>query len=140
MRTVRIGLAYRAVVLHPERGDVYVLAWVDHHDEAMDWAKNKVFEVNPVTGALQVLDAVVVETLTAPQVAGQKKRALEDFGPFDVFGDADFLRAAREVARLSSSQPGGAGEARFQRPSARTRRRGHREDRRGDASGAPFGR
>ena len=34
VRTVRIDLAYRAVVLHPERGDVYVLAWVDHHDEA----------------------------------------------------------------------------------------------------------
>ena len=80
------------MVLHPERGDVYVLAWVDHHDEAMDWAKNKVFEVNPVTGALQVLDAVVVETLTAPHVAGQKKRDLEDYGPFDVFGDADLLR------------------------------------------------
>ena len=47
VRTVRIGLEYRAIVLHPEKGDAYVLLWVDHHDEAMDWAKNKVFDINP---------------------------------------------------------------------------------------------
>ena len=39
VRTVRIDQKYRAVVLHPEQGDVYVLMWVDNHDEAMDWAK-----------------------------------------------------------------------------------------------------
>ena len=38
VRTVRIDQKYRAVVLHPEQGDVYVLVWVDNHDEAMAWA------------------------------------------------------------------------------------------------------
>ena len=52
VRTVRIDQKYRAVVLHPDKGDVYVLVWVDNHDEAMDWAKKRTFEVNPVTGAL----------------------------------------------------------------------------------------
>ncbi|GAB6553525.1 ATP-dependent helicase [Bacillus cereus] len=56
VRTVRIGLDYRAVVIHPPKGDVYLLVWVDHHDEAMRWAKNKVFEVNSETGALQIVD------------------------------------------------------------------------------------
>ena len=56
VRTVRIDLAYRAIILHPDQGDIYTLVWVDHHDEAMAWARNKLFEVNPVTGALQVLD------------------------------------------------------------------------------------
>src|SRR4051795_3824476 len=55
VRTVRIDQKYRAVVLHPDRGDVYVLVWVDNHDEAMAWAARKSFEVNPVTGALQVV-------------------------------------------------------------------------------------
>ena len=39
VRTVRIDQKYRAVVLHPDEGDVYVLMWVDDHDEAMDWAE-----------------------------------------------------------------------------------------------------
>ena len=55
-RTVRIDQRYRAVVLHPEDGSVYVLVWVDNHDEAMDWAKNRTFEVNPATGAFQMFN------------------------------------------------------------------------------------
>src|SRR5208282_5740308 len=55
VRTVRIDQKYRAVVLHPGQGEVYVLAWVDNHDEAMAWARNRVFEINPATGAFQVV-------------------------------------------------------------------------------------
>ena len=61
VRTVRIGLDYRAIVLHPEVGDVYVLVWVDHHDEAMAWARDRVFEVNRYTGALQVVQMTEAE-------------------------------------------------------------------------------
>ena len=61
VRTVRIDQKYRAVILHPDRGDVYVLVWVDNHDEAMAWASRKSFEVNPVTGALQVVGIEEVE-------------------------------------------------------------------------------
>ena len=57
VRTVRVGIDYRAIVIHPPKGDVYTLAWVDHHDEAMDWAKRKRFEVNPVLGNFQVYEA-----------------------------------------------------------------------------------
>lgn len=56
VRTVRIGLDYRAVILHPDRGDVHILVWVDHHDEAMAWAANKTFPINPITGAIQVVN------------------------------------------------------------------------------------
>lgn len=38
MRTVRIDQKYRAVGLHPDQGNVYILAYVDNHDEAMAWA------------------------------------------------------------------------------------------------------
>lgn len=57
VRTVRIGLDYRGIVLHPEKGDVYILAYVGHHDEAMAWARHKRFEIHPRTGALQVYTA-----------------------------------------------------------------------------------
>src|SRR5690242_18894101 len=53
VRAVRIDQKYGAVVLHPDQGDVCVLMWVDNHNEAMDWAKRRAFEVNPRTGALQ---------------------------------------------------------------------------------------
>jgi len=56
VRTVRIDQKYRAVVLHPDEGNIYVLMWVDEHNEAMDWAKRRTFEVNPRTGALQVFN------------------------------------------------------------------------------------
>ena len=58
VRTVRIDKAYRGIVIHPPKGDVFLLVWVDHHDEAMDWARNKMFEVNPVTGSFQVWEPV----------------------------------------------------------------------------------
>ena len=70
VRTVRIDQKYRAVVLHPERGDVYVLVWVDNHDEAMDWAARKTFEVNPVTGALQIVSFEEIDRATQARPGG----------------------------------------------------------------------
>src|SRR4051794_4186005 len=73
VRTVRIDGQYRAVVLHPERGDVYVLLWVDNHDQAMAWAAKRSFEVNPRTGALQVINVEEVRRAIpaeAPDVPG----------------------------------------------------------------------
>ena len=32
--SVPISQAYRAVVFHPSNSQVYVMFWVDHHDEA----------------------------------------------------------------------------------------------------------
>src|SRR3954463_10779679 len=61
VRTVRIDQKYRAVILRPPEGDVYVLVWVDNHDEAMDWARKRTFEVNPHTGALQVVSVTEAE-------------------------------------------------------------------------------
>ncbi|MCG3145303.1 MAG: ATP-dependent DNA helicase Rep [Gammaproteobacteria bacterium] len=74
VRTVRIDQKYRAVVLHPDAGDVYVLVWVDNHDEAMAWAENRSFEINPVTGALQVVSVNQVQEAVQPKT-GRGKRA-----------------------------------------------------------------
>ncbi len=32
-RSVRINYTYRAILRKPEKGNVYTLLWVDHHDE-----------------------------------------------------------------------------------------------------------
>ena len=56
LRSVRIDRTYRGIVKKPERGNVYMLLWVDHHDKAYEWAKNKKCSINPETGGLQVYD------------------------------------------------------------------------------------
>src|SRR5947209_5744811 len=73
VRTVRIDQKYRAVVLHPDQGDVYLLAWVDNHDEAMAWAAKRSFDINPVTGALQVVNVTEVEQVVPPR-RGRKRQ------------------------------------------------------------------
>ena len=56
LRSIRIDRKYRGIVKKPEDGNVYMLLWVDHHDKAYSWAKNKVCKVNPETGGLQVYE------------------------------------------------------------------------------------
>ena len=41
MHSVRIDDAYRAILIREEEANVYLLLWVDHHDEAYDWAVRK---------------------------------------------------------------------------------------------------
>lgn len=67
IRTLRCGLDYRAIVVHPPKGDVFLFVWVDHHDEAMAWARRKRFEINKHTGTLQVYE--VLEQPPEPEAA-----------------------------------------------------------------------
>jgi superfamily I DNA/RNA helicase/plasmid maintenance system killer protein len=66
--SVRVNQAYRAIVFHPSNSPVYILTWVDHHDEAYRWAERKRFVVHPATGALQVISAEVATEEPAPTV------------------------------------------------------------------------
>lgn len=91
VRTARIDLSYRAVLLHPDQGDVFILAWVDHHDEAMDWAKRKTFDINPVTGALQVYDHVEIEKVKE-KLTKDDDKPLDEYALFETFPDLDLLR------------------------------------------------
>lgn len=68
VRTARIDQKYRAVLVQPERGSMFLLVWVDNHDEAMAWAQNKVFEVNRYTGTFQVYE--VKEKTEGPAPVG----------------------------------------------------------------------
>ncbi len=65
MRSVRIDQAYRAIMLKPDTGNVYILLWVDHHDDAYDWAQRKTCIVNEASGALQIIDLEEAEAATA---------------------------------------------------------------------------
>jgi len=121
VRTVRIDQKYRAVVLHPSNGQVYVLVWVDNHDEAMDWAKKKTFAVNPATGALQMFNVSEAE-----QVVEKEKKADSRPGVLSKYSDETLvsfglpplllpaIRAIKDMAsldKLAKHLPAEAAEA-----------------------------
>ena len=58
--SVRIDDTYRGIVVRQKETGVYLLLWVDHHDEAYQWAARKRCDVNPKTGAIQVYDVQTV--------------------------------------------------------------------------------
>ena len=82
LRTVRIDIKYRAIVQAPESGDGYHLLWVDNHDEAMDWARNKIFNWNQETQAFQLFEQPE-ETPTIPKTTAKQKPL------FDYLSDSD---------------------------------------------------
>lgn len=72
MKSVRIDQDVRGIVFKPSKGDVYVLLHVGNHDDAYRWAETKRMTINPVTGAMQLLQiesAVVVEPAEQDVVA-----------------------------------------------------------------------
>ena len=56
LRSVRIDQSYRGIVFKPKTGKVYMLLWVDNHDEAYHWAKNRIYSIHPETGSVQVIE------------------------------------------------------------------------------------
>ncbi|MGQ1784913.1 UvrD-helicase domain-containing protein [Saccharicrinis sp. GN24d3] len=66
LRSARIDQTYRAIIKVPESGDIFYLLWVDHHDEAYQWATNKVFQWNDATQSMQMFTAPE-ETLEVQQ-------------------------------------------------------------------------
>lgn len=80
--SVRIDDTYRGITVRQPETGVYLLLWVDHHDEAYAWARNKKCEINPKTGAIQVFDIV-----TTPVV----EPAAQDFVMFAQLTDEGLI-------------------------------------------------
>ena len=70
LRSVRIDGDWRGIVHKPEKGKVYTLLYVDRHDDAYAWAKNRKVAINRITGAMQlvVLEALAPLTETTDTV------------------------------------------------------------------------
>ena len=56
MRSLRIDRGYRAIILKPAEGNLYMLLWADKHDNAYIWATRHRCSINSETGALQVYE------------------------------------------------------------------------------------
>jgi mRNA-degrading endonuclease RelE of RelBE toxin-antitoxin system len=84
LRTVRIDNKYRAIVQAPEKGENLHLLWVDNHDEAMDWAKNKIFEWNHATQGFQLFEQPEIQ-IPKVEMPGEKKSL------FNFVADSDLM-------------------------------------------------
>ena len=90
--SVRIDDTYRGIVVRQPEAGVYLLLWVDHHDEAYAWAKNKKCEVNPKTGAIQIYDMIV----TAKVISAE-----QDLMLFSEVSDKDLIELGLPEEMLS---------------------------------------
>lgn len=86
LKSVRIDQDWRGIVFKPNQGDVYVLLYVDHHDDAYRWAENRKIAINPVTGAMQIVLTEHV-SVQIPVVAAVEVTP----GPFAALGDQELL-------------------------------------------------
>ena len=119
LRSVRIDDTYRGIVLHPPSGNLYVLLWVDHHDDAYSWARNRKCSVHPETGSLQVFEVqeAVLEADRAQEeipflFKDIKEKYLLRMGiPEEVIPAVKALRSEEELDRLVESLPREAGDA-----------------------------
>ncbi|MBC7704126.1 MAG: ATP-dependent helicase [Rhodoferax sp.] len=107
LRSVRIDRDWRGIVHKPERGNVYTLLYVDHHDQAYAWAKNRKVAINRVTGAMQMVvletvgvagesvppDATVAPSITSVGAteAGASTPTIEHWARFDALSDHQLL-------------------------------------------------
>ena len=73
MKSVRIDGDWRGIVFKPDRGDVYVLLHVNKHDEAYRWAERRKLIINPVTGAMQMIQVEEAVVSAEPSVASKVK-------------------------------------------------------------------
>lgn len=85
LKSVRIDSDWRGIVFKPSSGDVYVLLYVAHHDEAYRWAENRKLAVNPVTGAMQMVMVQSVEE-AAPVVATAEQAPVVPANTQPLFG------------------------------------------------------
>jgi hypothetical protein len=61
-RSIRMDQDYRIIIWASPEGGNHVFLWLDHHDAAYEWSRNRRVEVNPELGALQIYQ--VAETIT----------------------------------------------------------------------------
>jgi len=100
LRTARVDQKYRAIVRAPESGDVYHLLWIDNHDEAMDWARNKIFSWNDNTQSYQVFTAPESIAEQTPVVEAAKKPEPDGF--LDAYPDDELLKIGVPAILLPS--------------------------------------
>ena len=84
LRTARVDDTYRAII-GVAGDDTFCLLWVDHHDEAMAWARNKRFDWNAYTSSFQVTTVSEEDIVAAASIPAESSL-------FAGFSDDQLLR------------------------------------------------
>jgi len=92
-RSVRLNDNYRAIIYHPDEGNVYILLWVDTHENAYKWACSHVCKINNYTSSLQVYETLPVDNFDSSNYAEKIPLSEESrISPiFNSISDADLL-------------------------------------------------
>ncbi|MEZ4460839.1 MAG: AAA family ATPase [bacterium] len=120
LRSCRVDGSYRAIVLKPDSGAVYIALFVANHDDAYDWACRKRVAIHPDTGTLQVLP-IDMGTLVEPSEVVTKglfdnirDRELRTFGlPEEFLPEVRACLTMADFERLEKRLPLEAYEALF---------------------------
>ncbi len=83
--SARVDDAYRVILARDEKTGVFLLLWVDHHDEAYEWAATKRVAVNASTGSLQVFDVEASLPVAEAQKAAAAATAHAEKKPLFAF-------------------------------------------------------
>lgn len=86
MRTARLGLDYR-MIIGVVGGEDFCLLHIDHHDEAMAWARNKKFIWNDQISSFQVISVEHTE-----ETVSQIDSTQQDQYAFNKYTDEQLLR------------------------------------------------
>jgi superfamily I DNA/RNA helicase len=84
--------------------------WVDNHDEAMDWAKNKIFNWNENTQTAQIFTAPEVEITKPVSVAAKKQNLFVDVSDAQMTSigvpesSLNLVRSIRDLDDLSQAE------------------------------------
>ena len=96
LRSIRIDLAYRAIIAKPA-GNVFILLWVDKHDEAYKWAASKKLCIHPNTGGIQLVQ--IQQDVQKPIAADSSKAPL-----FAAFSDIQLMTLGVPEQLLSKTR------------------------------------
>ena len=77
--SARVDDTYRAIVAREDSTGVFLLLWVDHHDEAYEWAMKKRCTLNHSTGSIQVYDVSEADVQPEPETIKQQDTAMFAF-------------------------------------------------------------
>ena len=90
MKSVRVDGKYRAIILKPDQGNVYLLLWIDNHDEAYAWATRRTCQINQVSGAIQIIDVEEIQS-TTEKLSRPPGQVADQVGRFTAISDNEMM-------------------------------------------------
>ena len=93
LRSIRIDQDWRIILWASPEGGNHVFLWLDRHDDAYAWSRNRRVEINPEIGALQVYEVSESEgDSSAPSKDSHELDTSNTPGLFSALRDRELMR------------------------------------------------